>query len=67
MKENKRFLEQHRFDIWQGTNGKWYTYLPDEKKGRIQRQRNSKKESSGILASVMNQILETYIKISLYG
>ena len=35
LKENKRFLEQHRFDIWQGTNGKWYTYLPDEYRGSI--------------------------------
>ena len=35
LKENKRFLEQHRFDIRQGTNGKWYTYLPDEYRGSI--------------------------------
>lgn len=49
LKENKRFLEQHRFDVWQGTNGKWYTYLPNETKGRVQRQRNSKKEIEDLI------------------
>ena len=37
LKENKRFLEKHKFDVWQGNNGKWYTYLPDVTKVRIQR------------------------------
>lgn len=34
MQKRAELLEKHKYDIWQGTNGKWYTYLPDEQKGR---------------------------------
>nr|DAG71326.1 MAG TPA: Integrase [Caudoviricetes sp.] len=30
MNERKKYLEAHNKDIWQGKDGKWYTYLPDE-------------------------------------
>ena len=44
MKKRKELLEKHPYKIWEGTNGKWYTYLPDEKKGRILKKRNTKKD-----------------------
>lgn len=44
MKKREELLKQHNYDIWQGTNGKWYTYLPDKEKGRVQRERKSKVE-----------------------
>ena len=35
MNERKKYLEMHKYNIWQGEkDGKWYTYLPDKKKGR---------------------------------
>lgn len=30
MEERKQYLAKHSFKKWQGNNGKWYTYLPDE-------------------------------------
>lgn len=51
MKENKRYLDEHAFNVWQGKNGKWYTYLPDESKGRVQRERNSRKEIDDLIIS----------------
>ena len=51
LKENKRYLEKHEYEIWQGKNGKWYTYLPDADKGRVQRQRNSRKEIEALIIS----------------
>lgn len=30
MNERKKYLEMHDNKVWQGSNGKWYTYLPDE-------------------------------------
>lgn len=42
-------LKKHPFKIWQGKEGKWYTYLPDEKKGRVQRERNSQKEIENLV------------------
>lgn len=29
MKKRKEMLEQHNLKIWQGTDGKWRTYLPE--------------------------------------
>ena len=34
MNERKKFIEMHEYEIWQGKNGLWYTYLPDDTKGR---------------------------------
>ena len=30
MKKRKELLEKHRFKIWEGKVGRWYTFLPDE-------------------------------------
>ena len=30
MNERKKFIEKHTYSIWQGKDGKFYTYLPDE-------------------------------------
>lgn len=29
MNERKKFLEKHSYKVWQGKDGKWYTYLPN--------------------------------------
>ncbi len=41
MKEREKYLELHTHNVWQGSNGKWYTYLP-EKDGRKQVKRTTK-------------------------
>lgn len=30
----ENLIKKHPFEIWQGTNGSWYTYFPDSSKGR---------------------------------
>lgn len=42
MQKRKEILEKHPYEIWQGKNGKWYTYLPDEEKGRVLKKRVTK-------------------------
>jgi len=38
MSEKKKFLEMHDQKVWQGKDGRWFTYLPDgEKRGLIRR------------------------------
>lgn len=34
MNERKKYIEKHNYSIWQGKDGKYYTYLPDEKSKR---------------------------------
>lgn len=43
MEKRKELLEKHPYSVWQGKDGKWYTYLPDEKRGRILKKKKSKK------------------------
>lgn len=32
MNKRKELLEKHPYKIWEGKDGKWYTYIPDESK-----------------------------------
>ncbi len=42
MQKREEMLAKHPYEIYQGKDGKWYTYLPDDKKGRIKIKRNEK-------------------------
>ena len=37
MNERNRYIENHNYSIWQSKDGKFYTYLPDEKYNRGKR------------------------------
>ena len=43
MKKRQELLNSHPYKIWMGSNGKWYTYLPDEEKGRVFKKEKHKK------------------------
>lgn len=55
MNERRKFLEMHENEIWQGSDGKWRTYLPDEEKGRKLLKRTSEEK-------INNAIIEFYKK-----
>lgn len=40
--KRKELLEKHPYKIWQGKDGKWYTYLPDKEKGRVLKKKSTK-------------------------
>ena len=44
MSQRQKYLEMHIYEIWQGNNGLWYTYLPDEKKGRCLKKRKTQQD-----------------------
>ena len=49
MREREELLNKHPYKIWKGKDGKWYTYLPDEEKGRVLKKRNNKKDLENII------------------
>lgn len=56
MNERKKYLEMHKYNVWQGEKDhKWYTYLPDYKKGRRLVKKCSEKE-------IQNAIISYYKK-----
>ena len=44
MQKREELLNKHPYKIYQGKDGKWYTYLPDKKNGRILKKRTNKKD-----------------------
>ena len=49
MKTRAEYLSKHEYKIWQGKDGKWYTYLPDEEKGRVLKKRSTQKEVENVV------------------
>ena len=43
MNKRKLLLSKHPYQIWEGKDGKWYTYLPDEERGRLLKKRTNEK------------------------
>ena len=59
MAKRKELLSNHPYKIWEGTNSKWYTYLPDEDKGRILKKRSSKKDIEDIVIVYWNEAINS--------
>ena len=55
MRERKRFLEQHPYEIWQGKDGYWRTYLPHEEKGRILKKKKEKRDIENVVIDYYRQ------------
>ena len=53
MKKKESALKKHTYDIWQGKNMYWYTYLPDKLKGRCLVKKRKKED-------LENAIVEYY-------
>lgn len=49
LRQRKELLEKHPYKVYEGKDGKWYTYLPDEKKGRVFRKRATKEEIENVI------------------
>ena len=48
-KKRKKYLEMHKYSVYEGKDGKWYTTLPDAEKGRRKVRRSTKKEIQDIV------------------
>ena len=59
MTTRKELLSNHPYKIWEGTNGKWYTYLPDEDKGRVLKKRSSKKDIEDIVVIYWDEAINS--------
>lgn len=58
MNKRKELLEKHPYKIWQGKDKKWYTYLPDEKKGRVLKKRTTQKSIEDDVLEYWRQEIE---------
>ena len=58
MDRRKELLEKHPYKIFQISNGKWVTYLPDEENKRVQRVRKTKQEIEDVVVEYWREKLE---------
>lgn len=48
--KKKELLDMHPYKIWQNkSDGKWYTYFPDKKKGRVLKKRKKKEDLEKVI------------------
>ena len=57
MKKRQELLKNHPYKIWCGSNGKWYTYLPDEEKGRILKKKSTRKDIEDVVIQYQESIM----------
>lgn len=54
--KRKELLDKHPYKIWEGKDGKWYTYLPDNDGGRVLKKRKTQKDIEDL---VINYVKST--------
>lgn len=59
MSKREEYLKMHPYKIWQGTNGKWYTYLQDKEGRRIQKNRTTQKDIEDLIVSTIRESIES--------
>ena len=55
MNRRNLLLNRHPYAIWEGNDGKWYTYLPDEERGRVLRKRTNEKAIEDLIVEYYSQ------------
>lgn len=70
MAKKEEYLKQHRFKVYQGKDGRWFTYVPDPRKetGRRQVVRHSKEKLEDAIVAAYKDLEDNpSIDISLGG
>lgn len=57
MEKRQELLNSHPYKIWCGSNGKWYTYLPDEMKGRILKKKSTRKDIEDVVIQYQESVM----------
>ena len=49
LKKRKDLLNKHPYAIWQGYDGRWYTYFPDGERKRVRKGRGTQKDIENLI------------------
>ena len=66
MNERKKYLEKHPYKIWEGKDGKWYTYLPSGEKRRLIKRTSEKSLHDEIISYYKIEKNEPTVKNVFY-
>ena len=59
MTKRQELLNNHPYKIWCGSNSKWYTYLPDEMKGRVLKKKSTKKDIEDAIITYWDEVINS--------
>lgn len=60
--KREEVLKKHPYEIWEGKDGKWYTYLPSQNGGRMLKKRKTRKDLESVVIDYYKNIKEVYIR-----
>ena len=55
MQKREELLKKHPYDIWEGKDGYWRTYIPDKEKGRKLLKRKNRKDVEDAVVSYLRE------------
>lgn len=58
MQKREELLKKHPYDIWEGKDGYWRTYIPDKEKGRKLLKRKNRKDVEDVVVSYLREAEE---------
>lgn len=58
MQKREELLKKHTYDIWEGKDGYWRTYLPDKEKGRKLLKKKNRKDIEDMVVSYFKEEAE---------
>lgn len=69
MIKRDELLSKHKFSIWQGNDGKFYTYLPDKnaKYGRVLKKRTTRKDIEDVVVAYWDKHAEIVTLESVFN
>lgn len=60
--KREEVLKKHPYEIWEGKDGKWYTYLSSQNGGRTLKKRKTRKDLESVVIDYYKNIKEVYIR-----
>lgn len=67
MQRREKLISKHPYSIWEGKNGSWYTYLQDDKKGRVLKKKSSKQKIEDMIVEYYKAIEEEFYISDLFN
>lgn len=66
MNKRNELLKKHHYKIWEGNDGKWYTYLPDASRKRVLKKRKDKKSIEDLVIDYVKNNEKILLKSLFY-
>lgn len=64
--KRKEFLDKHPYKIWEGKDGRYYTYIPENEGGRTLRSRKTRRDIEDVIAEYWKEVAQNPTICDIY-